>query len=599
LWGQVATRRATLIVYLPADAQLEVEGKKIQKTGEVRRFVSPPLEVDESYRYTLRATWKKDGQQLEAEREISFRAGQTVEVDLRRPDNLPEPAADKPRSLLPEPRKLAKGEPGRRSAPDELRLLLPPDGVILEPGTKQTIRVHIRRNEVEGPVTVKFEDPSQGVQIPEATIPAGKEGVSLEVTAGKDAEMGYKEIRVIGTAGRVRAESHLPVLVTHPAEVHMLKGQFAQGEAALMERLKASPKDDQTRFGLGILQFIRAIEHLGQSLYRYGLRSDRGQQLNIPFLRLPVPTNPKPEACTYRALRQVFDDLIADLKKAEATLADIRDEQVKLPLQLGLIRLDLAGDGKSTDRFHTLLTRYLGGGRNRLREAELIVFDRGDVAWLRGYCHLLTALAEVFLAYDHQELFDCTGFLFFAKAESPHKFLTTLPDAPNNFLNIGGVDFLDIISFIHLIRFPVKEPERMKAALAHLEKCLALSKESWRFILAEKDDDHEWIPNPRQKGVLGIRVDQKMVESWLEFIDEAEAVLSGKRLIPLWRGNEERGINLRRVFTEPRTFDLVLWVQGTAATPYLEKGSLTKPAVWARLQSVFGGEFIGFAIWFN
>jgi hypothetical protein len=50
---------------------------------------------------------------------------------------------------------------------------------------------------------------------------------------------------------------------------------------------------------------------------------------------------------------------------------------------------------------------------------------------------------------------------------------------------------------------------------------------------------------------------------------------------------------------EPRPLDLVLWVQGTAATPYLEKGELTKPAVWNRLTRVFGGEFVGFAIWFN
>jgi hypothetical protein len=90
-----------------------------------------------------------------------------------------------------------------------------------------------------------------------------------------------------------------------------------------------------------------------------------------------------------------------------------------------------------------------------------------------------------------------------------------------------------------------------------------------------------------------------MVDSWLEFVEEAEALLAGKRLVPFWRGKEKRGINLRRVFTEPRSLDLVLWIQGTAAAPYLEKGPLTKPAVWQRLQRVFGGEFIGFAIWFN
>ncbi len=90
-----------------------------------------------------------------------------------------------------------------------------------------------------------------------------------------------------------------------------------------------------------------------------------------------------------------------------------------------------------------------------------------------------------------------------------------------------------------------------------------------------------------------------MVSSWLEFVEESEALLAGKRLIPFWRGKEERGLNLRRVFIEPRAFDLVLWVQGTAATPYLEKGPLTRAEVWTRLQQVFGGDLFGFAVWFN
>ena len=69
--------------------------------------------------------------------------------------------------------------------------------------------------------------------------------------------------------------------------------------------------------------------------------------------------------------------------------------------------------------------------------------------------------------------------------------------------------------------------------------------------------------------------------------------------MPFWRTDDGRGINLRRVFTEPRAFDLVLWVQGTAAHPYLEKGPLSTPEVWARFNRLFQGEFIGFALWFN
>ena len=101
------------------------------------------------------------------------------------------------------------------------------------------------------------------------------------------------------------------------------------------------------------------------------------------------------------------------------------------------------------------------------------------------------------------------------------------------------------------------------------------------------------------------------MSSWHEFLGEMEHILNGTKLIPFWRGipggvisgivpmNAKYGINLRRVFTEPQRFDLVLWIQGTAAQPYLEEGERTDPAVWARLGRVFRGEFFGFAIWFN
>ena len=62
-------------------------------------------------------------------------------------------------------------------------------------------------------------------------------------------------------------------------------------------------------------------------------------------------------------------------------------------------------------------------------------------------------------------------------------------------------------------------------------------------------------------------------------------------------------MNLRRVLTEPRTFDPIEWVQGTAATPYLEKGKVTPladPDRINRLDRTFGGPaFFGFAAWFN
>jgi hypothetical protein len=101
-------------------------------------------------------------------------------------------------------------------------------------------------------------------------------------------------------------------------------------------------------------------------------------------------------------------------------------------------------------------------------------------------------------------------------------------------------------------------------------------------------------------GSFAAAVEEPLVEKYLlEFLDEAKAILKGEKLIPFWRSGPASGVNLHRVFTDPRTFDLVLWVQGTAAAPYLQNGVCTSAATWNRLQRVFRGEFIGFALWFN
>jgi hypothetical protein len=140
----------------------------------------------------------------------------------------------------------------------------------------------------------------------------------------------------------------------------------------------------------------------------------------------------------------------------------------------------------------------------------------------------------------------------------------------------------------------------MEAALHHLEAVVAQSNESWKWILSETDDDHEWLPNPNQTGVIpNVRVTSEMVEAWQNLMGQAGKVLAGEVLIPFWRGGDGRGVNVRRVFLEPRTLDVVLWVQGPAAAPYLQQGQLTEPGTVDRMRRAFGSNFPGFALWFN
>ncbi len=356
---------------------------------------------------------------------------------------------------------------------------------------------------------------------------------------------------------------------------------------------------DQMRFALGASQFLEAIEHVGQSLFKYGMHSPQILRMVGGMPLLPVPDNPNPALLTHALADQAIKDFVNDLKKAEQTLSGIKDDKVKLPIKLASIRLDIKGDGKRDVRLLDLMAPFFGGAARMPKDPDLlVVFDRGDVAWLRGYCHLLQALGEFILAHDARELFNVWAPLVFPKAETKYKFMMETAEkgdqTPFNYDKI-----VDIIATIHLIHLPVREPARMEAALFHLEQMVMLSKESWKFILAETDDDHEWIPNPNQHGMLGVPVTKDMVSTWMEFLDEADALLKGQRLVPFWRGNGGKGVNLRRVFLEPQTFDLVMWLQGAGAVPYLEDGVLTKKEVWERLIRVFRGEFIGFAFWFN
>ena len=93
---------------------------------------------------------------------------------------------------------------------------------------------------------------------------------------------------------------------------YLTSGKLSEGEKAFSDYLQSSPKDDKSRFGLGVIQFVRGTERLMQSLYRYGMiQSPLGG--SIPFVRLPIPKNPKPQILTYEALQQIFQAWIDDL----------------------------------------------------------------------------------------------------------------------------------------------------------------------------------------------------------------------------------------------------------------------------------------------
>ena len=382
---------------------------------------------------------------------------------------------------------------------------------------------------------------------------------------------------------------------------YLTSGKLAEGEKVFNDYLKNNSKDDKARFGLGVIQFMRGTERLMQSLYRYGMiQNPLGG--SIPFVRLPIPKNPKPETLTYDGLQQIFQTWIDDLATVRTTLAPIQDQNVKLALRLGLIRLDFDGNGKSDDKeMLWQVFNAVTGARVTEKEAQqfLIAFDKGDALWLQGYTHVLGAVSEFLRAYDSRELFAACAHLFFQDVTTPHKFLLpTRKKSPEDY-NFSFFEALDLVSAVHLAKFPLVEPQRMTTILNHMKSVISLSRESWKSILAETDNDREWIPNPKQLSVIPqARVTDEMVKSWLSSLNEITMILDGKKNLPFWR-DEKMSIDFARIFTEPRAFDLISWVQGTAATPYLEKGTVTDVNVWNEMVSAFGSNLFNFVVWFN
>ncbi len=380
-------------------------------------------------------------------------------------------------------------------------------------------------------------------------------------------------------------------------EEYLERGDLAAGQTAVETALKTQPDSNELQLQLALAQLFRGVERYSQEMHRLALR-DSVLMGMVPFLRFPVPANDQPAQATNAEVRAAIERLASDLGEVPQTLSKVPDSwKGTVPLKLGRVRMDFNGDG--TVAPDEELWRVVEGiDRSMTVDVETaekfgVHLDAGDVRWLEGYCHVLMGLADTGLAYDTERLFDHTAHLFFTNPKSSYPFLTL---NESEFFPV----IADVAALLHLLDLPLLDGPRLGSALDHFRQVAPLSRRSWANIGAETDNSFEWIPNPKQTSVAGWKVTPEMITEWYAFLGEAEAVLEGKRLLPFWRPDPEtRGLNLNKVFSQPRDMDAILWAQGTAAVPYLEKGEVLSPEIWRRLNSVFDGQFFGFAVWFN
>lgn len=81
---------AQVIVQLPAQAELFIDGQRSRLTATTRTVVTPELEQGEDYYYTLRAEVIRNGKAVQKDQRVLLRAGEVSRVDFR---DLAPPAA--------------------------------------------------------------------------------------------------------------------------------------------------------------------------------------------------------------------------------------------------------------------------------------------------------------------------------------------------------------------------------------------------------------------------------------------------------------------------------------------------------------------------
>lgn len=412
-------------------------------------------------------------------------------------------------------------------------------------------------------------------------------------------------------------------------------GSLPEAEAHAAAALEA--EGQIARFALGTALFLGAVEGLAADLHRYGL--EPAEPFGVPFLRLPVPANPSPETLDYAAYRAIFERFAGRLAAARAELALVDDPALLLPLRPGLVRLDIDGDGAHArgERLMPLFAAATGFGPMPgapVKDIEALLaasaagdalaltaldalappigFDGADAAWLEGYTHLLAALVETGLAHDWQTSFETSFHAFFPRAGLPMAVLDAELGAtgPGDALSAEdrrlGAMVADLLAFGTGAPWPVSEPARLRAAHAHLKAVIATSRRSWAMIGAETDNAAggppaafpEWIPAPGQIQLAGaMPVTTEVLAGWNRFLDAFDRVLDGTLLMPHWRFR--RGLNVRRMFEEPRPLSPILLIQGQGALPYLEEGKLADAALADEILRLLGGDFLSYFVWFN
>ena len=387
-------------------------------------------------------------------------------------------------------------------------------------------------------------------------------------------------------------------LCAGPALAADLTAEIGQnGLSATEARLAALPfPTDADRFALGGVHFLRTIEIALQQRWRNGMHDPTGL---LPVLRMPMGENPDAGEFDPSSVAALFRDMITGMETARAPLEAIPDDaDFRVEIALDDLWFDINANGARDDGegvmdlAGALILGQRGAARARGAQGPVIRFDAADAAWLAAYTHLLTGISELVLAYDP------TASLTRVKTSTATMadLAPTMPGA-GFFPNDGAV----VDTLYTLINTLDQAPDAVRTASArdHFLHMITENRRFWARVAVETDNDHEWLPNDAQTSALGITVPQGAGDQWLAVLADGEALLNGQVLVPYWRLGDGAGINVGKMFTDPAPIDLVGWIQGADAVPYMEQGPLISDENWRMFERLVGGEAMLFSVFLN
>jgi hypothetical protein len=373
------------------------------------------------------------------------------------------------------------------------------------------------------------------------------------------------------------------------------------GLRAVEARLSSLPTPtDGERFALGGVRFLGAVEAALQTRYR--LNANPTLLQTLPVMRLPLPENPAPEPFDPAVFRTVFSDLSAGMDAANAALSAIPDgADFALDIRLGDLWFDIDADGVRSEAESLAAVVRMAelappAADNAAVPLPEIRFDAADAAWLSAYTHLLNGVANLVLAYDPTEPL---GAVLQAREELAALGPVT-PDLMIGMSQSDGLDTVDIVALIFDVLDQTPDAARTQAARDHFLAMVADNRRFWAAVATETDNEREWLPNASQTSALfGTPLPPGTGETWLAILTEVEAILTGELLIPHWRISgamwddsfvPDSGVDLGKFLVEPAPIDLIDWIHGKGALPYMRKGQVASWDSWNAFGDLLAGQ---------